>query len=108
MKQKVPLLVEHGKPLNHHRKFRESIEHVSDHGERQCTNVDGSIILVLCVHLRPQVHGRGDQSHNSDLNGLENVEESVASYEKNFSVPTDLEEVRFWNRVFVEHKRSWM
>ena len=108
MKQKVSLLVEHEKSLNHQRKLRESIEHVSNHREYQCTDVDGSVILVLCAHTRPQVHRRRDQGHYNDLNGLENVEESVAFYEKQFSVPTDLEEVRFGDRVFVEYERSWM
>lgn len=97
MKQKVTLLVEHGKSLNHQRKLGKPIEHVSDHGEHQCTNVDGSVILVLCSHPRPQVHGRRNQGHYNDLNGLENVEESIAFYEKQFSVPADLEELRFGN-----------
>lgn len=106
MKQKVSLLVEHGKSLNHQSKLRESIKHVNDHGEHQRTNVDGSITLVLCTHLRSQVHGRRNQSHNDNLNSLGNVEESVTFHEKQLSVPTDLEELRFWNRVFVEDERS--
>ena len=108
MKQKVSLLVEHGKSLNHQRKLREPIEHVSDHGEHQCTDVDGSVILVLCAHPCSQVHGGSNQGHYNDLNGLENVEESVAFNEKQFSVPTDLKELRFGNRLFVEYERSWM
>jgi len=108
MRQKVSLLVEHGKSLNHQSKLCKSIKHVNDHGEHQRTDVDGSITLVLCSHLRSQVHGRRNQSHNDNLNCFGNVEESVTFHEKQFSVPTDLEELRFRNRVFLEDERSWV